>query len=100
MSGLVPQREAPSPHKAPATLNSGDVVTFVLEGNVTNPKVANTNSTLQASLQNFSDMSKTTFGPGTTASHLAWVDEDSAIRGYFYWIEFTDTVVNSTTYSG
>lgn len=79
-------------------LNSGDNAVFVLEGNVTNPKVANTNSTLQASLQNFSSMSNTTFT--TTTSHISWLDEDSTVRGSFLWVEYGTTVVNSTTYSG
>ncbi len=89
------------------TINSGDNATFVLEGSVINPKVANTNSTLLASIQNFSDIARTTFWPGATAfssthTSIAWVDFDTALSAgtQFKWIEYPDTVVNSTSYNG
>ncbi len=88
-------------------INSGDNATFVLEGSVINPKVANTNSTLLASIQNFSDISRTTFLPAATAvtsvhSSISWVDFDTAVTAgsKFSWIEYPDTVVNSTSYNG
>ncbi len=88
-------------------VNSGDNATFVLEGSVINPKVANTNSTLLASIQNFSDIARTTFLPAATAvtsvhSSIAWVDFDTTLTSgtQLKWIEYPDTVVNSTSYNG
>ncbi len=89
------------------TINSGDNTTFVLEGSVINPKVASTNSTLLASIQNFSDIARSTFLPAATAvtsvhSSIAWVDSDTSVTSgtQFKWIEYPDTVVNSTSYNG
>lgn len=77
-------------------VNSGDSVTFVLEGNVINAKVSSSaNSTLQAAIQDFSALSNTTFAYNT--SHIEWVDQDTA-NTLFYWIEYPETVVKSTSY--
>ncbi len=76
-------------------LDSGESVTFVLEGSVTNPQVTSSNSTLQVSLQDFSDIADTTFGTSTSSIH--WLDKDTA-TSVFYWVEYADTVVNSTSY--
>lgn len=78
-------------------LESGESVTFVLEGNVQAPNTgASGSATLQASLQNFSSIANSAFS--IASSHLQWIDEDSAVRGRFNWVEYADTVVNSTTY--
>ncbi|HVW66416.1 MAG TPA: S-layer homology domain-containing protein [Candidatus Peribacteraceae bacterium] len=74
---------------------SGASETFVLEGNITNSKTGSSNSGLQASLQNFSTLSNTTYGP--SASHIDWVDEDTTATD-FLWIEYGDTSVKSTSY--
>lgn len=78
------------------SIDSGESVTFVLEGEIENPQVSGSaNSTLQVSLQDFSDISDTTYG--NTASHIEWLDKDTASTSFF-WIEYGDTVVNSTSY--
>jgi hypothetical protein len=78
------------------SIDSGESVTFVLEGEIENPQVSGSaNSTLQVSLQDFSDIADTTFG--NTASHIEWLDKDTASTSFF-WIEYGDTVVNSTSY--
>lgn len=84
-------------------LESGETSTFVLEGDITNSDVVSaSSSTLQVSLQDFTTRSVTTFGP--TVSHIDWHDEDSAAvsagttSSVFKWIEYTDTVVRSTSY--
>ncbi len=78
-------------------IESGESATFVLEGDVTNPNIGSSGSaTLQASLQNFSSMSNATFAAAT--SHIDWIDEDTNVDGRFKWVEYSDTVVNSTTY--
>ncbi len=86
------------------SIDMGGDQTFVLQANITNPQVNNTQSSvLQVSLQNFSNMAFTTFG--TTQSHLRWVDDDAGTLGTgtttesaFLWVEYPETVVNSTAY--
>lgn len=73
-------------------IDSGQSVTFVLEADVTS--VA-TNGTLQVSLQSFTDVAETLFG--TSDSHLTWLDKDTSSTPFF-WVEYGDTVVNSTSY--
>lgn len=78
------------------TLESGESTTFVLEGDVQNTQIsASSTSTLQATIQDFTSISNTTFS--TAASHLMWsvVDTDTTP---FFWIEYPDTVVKSTSY--
>ncbi len=84
-------------------LESGETSTFVLEGDITNSKVSSTsNSTLQAAIQDFTTRSTTTYGP--SVSHIDWFDEDAAAlsasttTSRFKWIEYSDTVVRSTSY--
>jgi hypothetical protein len=78
-------------------VDSGQSATFVLEADITNPQISSNNSNLQVSISDFSSISNTTFG--SSASHLAWRDVDSASSiTTFYWIEYPDTVVNSTSY--
>jgi len=79
-------------------LPSGASVTFVLEGNVTNSKVGTSTSGLQASIQNFSTLTATTYDSSSaTASHIDWADEDTTST-YFKWVEYGDTTVKSTSY--
>ncbi len=80
-------------------IDPGTDATFVLQGNITNADVVGANtSTLQVSLQNFSQLSYTTYGAAT--SHFAWVDKDNAAAttARFYWVEYPETSVNSTSY--
>ncbi len=74
-------------------VDSGQSVTFVLEANVTNPNITG-NSTLLVSLKDFSSIANLTFG--SSASHLNWLDKDTSSTS-FYWVEYPDTVVNSTS---
>ncbi len=77
-------------------ITSGQSVTFVLEGDITNSKIVGTNtSTLQATVQDFTSMSYTNFG--YNQSHVEWVDEDTGSTT-FDWIEYADTQVKSTSY--
>jgi hypothetical protein len=79
---------------------SGASVTFVLEGNVTNSKVGTSTSGLQASIQNFTTLSATSFGVTDTStlnSHINWADEDTTAT-YARWIEYGETSVKSTSY--
>ena len=80
-------------------VNSGDSVTFVLEGNIINAKVSSSaNSTLQASLQNFTSATNNAYGStATTLNSIEWLDQDT-VNTVFYWIEYPDTVVKSTSY--
>jgi hypothetical protein len=84
---------------------SGANATFVLEGNVTNPKTGNNTSGLQASIQNFTSINSVnnTFGVlSTNSNHIEWIDEDAGAlnttNAYFYWVEYPDTSVKSTSY--
>jgi hypothetical protein len=81
------------------SLDSGESVTFVLEANVTNPNTGSINSTLQVSLQHFSDRAFTTYtsDSASTSGHIHWLDEDTSATD-FYWIEYSETEVKSTSY--
>ncbi len=80
-------------------INSGANETFVLEGNIVNPKVNGAlTSSLQASLQNFSNRQLPIFGSLSSLSHLEWFDIDAFTNRLFRWFEYPDTVVNSTAY--
>ncbi len=88
------------------SIDQGTDQTFVIQANVTNAKVSSTStSTLQVSLQNFDNVSRTAFGPGSTQSHLIWIDQDSDSLGSgttttaaFTWVEYPETTVKSTSY--
>jgi hypothetical protein len=86
------------------SLNPGTSKTFVLEGNVEQTRIfAGNTSTLQISLQNFTNRTASEFTRATysqTGANINWVDEDNNISNEFYWIELDDTVVNGTTYKG
>lgn len=80
-------------------IDQGNDTTFVLEGIVTNPKTGSTTSTLQASLQSFNDIADTTYGVSTGDSRFHWLDsEGQASPPSFFWVEYDETTVNSTTY--
>ncbi len=82
------------------TQDSGESVTYVLEAEVVNSKISsNSTSTLQASISEFTDFSKDVnrFGTSTNESHVHWIDRDTSDTNFF-WIEYPDTVVNSTSY--
>ncbi len=77
-------------------ISSGSDATFVLEGNIINSRVnSSQNSVLQASILDFTSIGATGFGAG--ASHIHWLDKDTTATR-FLWVEFPDTVVNSTSY--
>jgi len=76
-------------------LDSGENATFVLEADIDNPNTGSNNSTLQVALQDFSDVTKTTFG--TSSSHLQWLDKDTSTTT-FRWVEYGETTVPSTSY--
>jgi hypothetical protein len=80
-------------------IEQGTDATFVLQTNISNPRVtAGNTTTLLVSLQNFSSMSNTSFA--YNRSNFAWDDMDNAgatSRGFF-WVEYPDTSVNSTSY--
>lgn len=80
-------------------ISSGDSLTFVLEGSVTNAKVSSSaNSTLQASIQNFTSSTVNAYGStASTLNNIEWADQDTTST-FFYWIEYPDTVVKSTSY--
>ena len=84
-------------------LESGETSTFVLEVNIQNAKVGSTTSALQVSIQDFSTRATTTYG--ASVSHIDWTDEDSGTvasgtttSSRFKWVEYSDTVVRSTSY--
>jgi hypothetical protein len=78
-------------------IDSGSDATFVLEAEILNAKVSNTqSSSLQVSLDRFAD--PTLRGMALNLSHMRWLDKDfSASQGY-WWVEYPDTVINGTRY--
>jgi hypothetical protein len=90
------------------TIDQGTDQTFVLQAEVTNPKVSSTStSTLQVQLINFDSPNNTFFGPSSSNSHFEWVDSDGTTIGtgtttssVFRWVEYPDTTVKSTSYQG
>jgi hypothetical protein len=79
-----------------SALDQGEDATFVLQMTVLNPKVAPTNSTLQVSLTHFADPTLASFG--VDQSHIEWIDHDAGTSQHFFWIDYPETVVNSTSY--
>jgi len=82
-------------------VNQGSSITLVLLANVTNANTAagsGGTSILQVSLNDFSNVTKKTFG--TSSSHIEWQDKDSSTAQTFQWIEYPDSSVTSTTYHG
>jgi hypothetical protein len=81
-------------------IDAGTDLTFVLEAEIANAKISNSStSTLQVSLQNFSDNAfYASFG--STTSHLDWVDKDNGTSTRFRWLEYPETSVNGTSYNG
>lgn len=75
-------------------IDQGTSATFVLETEVEN---AGSNSILQVSLRNFSN---DPFIPNADVveSNLYWVDKDALTFERFNYVEYPETVVNSTTY--
>jgi len=87
-------------------VDSGQSITLVLLANVTNTNTAASSggsSILQVSLNDFTTVTKGSFGQASGESRLQWRDTDSATAahaGLFQWVEYPDTAVNSTTYRG
>ncbi len=80
-------------------IDQGSEATFGLEGNVTG-KATTGNASLQISLQNFDSSANLTFGP--TTSHFAWRDKDNSTTttADFRWVDYGETTIKSTAYSG
>ncbi|MFH1443782.1 MAG: S-layer homology domain-containing protein [Candidatus Peregrinibacteria bacterium] len=92
---------------AATTLNtavdSGQSITLVLLANVTNSNSAagvGGSSILQASLNDFTNVTKRIFGQASGESRLQWRDTDNTVTQKFEWVEYPDTAINSTTYRG
>ena len=81
-------------------LDSGDAVTLVLEGDITDNQISSTaGSSLTVSLSEFSDRTKTTYGVASGDSHVHWSDSIGDTTVYlFTWIEYGETQVSSTSY--
>ncbi len=79
---------------------SGQSQTFVLEADIDNSVVtAGSTSTLQVSLQNFSDINHGR-NFSQTASNISWIDDDDATGStQFMWVEYPDTTIKSTSYT-
>lgn len=85
-------------HAVNTEIDSGASATFALEANVTNTQVATGNSSLQVSMQDFTDVDDLNFGTTTsTMNSVHWLDTDTATRSFF-WFEYADTVINSTSF--
>ncbi|MDO8649582.1 MAG: S-layer homology domain-containing protein [Candidatus Peregrinibacteria bacterium] len=86
-------------HAVNTDIDQGTDITIVLEGKIDNAQVSSTaTSTLQASLQSFTSMGQKTFGnDASTDNHLHWLDKDTTTTN-FYWVEYPETVVKSTSY--
>lgn len=82
-------------------IDPGTDATFVLQVDVTNAKAnASNTSTLQVSLQNFTNIAAAAIS--SSDSHLIWVDKDNAtvvVGQVFLWLEYPDTSVNGTSYN-
>ena len=80
-------------------IDPGSDATFILEANVTNAKISNSStSTLQVSLQGFTDIGATALHQSD--SHIIWTDLDNGGTQNFLWIEYPDTSINGTSYNG
>ncbi|MEK7217885.1 MAG: hypothetical protein AAB728_00295, partial [Patescibacteria group bacterium] len=78
-------------------IDQGTDVTFVLRANITNPDVTAANtSNILVSIQDFTSDTKTTFAYND--SHFVWDDQDNGDSDGFTWVEYPETVVNSTSY--
>lgn len=81
-----------------SVVDPGASTTFVLEGNIKNSKVGSNTSSLQVSLGRFTDLTQNNFGThNSTRNYLHWLDKDTATTN-FYWVEYPETVVKSTSY--
>lgn len=79
------------------TVDAGTFATFALQADIINPKMnIAAQSTLQVSLENFNEID-TTFG--VNGSHILWLDVDAVDGAEFHWIEYPETVINSTQYN-
>jgi uncharacterized repeat protein (TIGR01451 family) len=79
-------------------IDSGSDATFVLEADILNGKVDNSRpSTLQVSLQKFSDPTLT--GMASGLSHIHWLDKDVGSSQEFWWIDSPVSTVNGTAYA-
>lgn len=82
-------------------IDQASEATFVLQADVTGKSAGVTGtSTLQVSLVNFDQLANTTYS--ISGSHFDWVDKDNAAAttADFKWVEYGETSIKSTAYSG
>ena len=71
----------------------GDTVTIHLEADIT----PGTDTTLQASIQSFTDSSDTAYGAAD--SHVQWTDEANGSSSSYFWFDYGTSTVKSATYT-
>jgi len=85
-------------------IDTGDSLTLVLKGNITNPNTGAANggtSVLQVQLQDFSNITdEDNYGVESGKSRLQWLDTDNSASVEFEWVEFSTTEVSSSTFNG
>jgi len=79
------------------TIDQGTSAVFVLQASIINPQVTSSQtSTLQVTLEQFADLTQT--GMASGLSHMRWVDTDASTQQQYWWVEYPDTIVKSTSY--
>lgn len=83
-------------------IDEGSDETFVLEMNILDPNSSPTgeSSALQVTLQQFETYANSNFDDVTSSdsTHIKWLDTDAGGSSVFYWIEYPETAVSSTSY--
>ena len=80
-------------------MDSGDAITLVLEGDIKNNQVGAGGSSLTVSINDFSDITKTTYGVSSGDSRIQWSDSlGEATVTLFEWVEYDTTSISSTSY--
>ena len=82
-------------------IDEGEDLTLVLEASITDPSNSTVGavSTLQVSIQSFNSISNTAYGVASGRSHFQWLDRDTTTTKFF-WVEYPETTVKSTSYTG
>lgn len=76
-------------------LPSNSNVSYVLVANIVDPATSIYGSSMQVTLQNFSNIAQTAFG--WDKSHIKWFDEDTT-QTVFRWVELGNTVIRGPVY--
>lgn len=77
-----------------AEIDAGSDITLVLTATI---EGSQPNASLQVSLQNFNDSTKTVVGPA--ASHIRWIDSElSSIKPFFFWFEYPESRIDGIRY--